>query len=251
MNLKTARIIITGGARGLGRAMATTLAAEGARIGLIDLDQDALEDTRQALTGKGHASLAANVADEDEVDHAFDKLINDLGGLDVLINNAGITRDGLLVKSQEGQVVDRMSLTAWQQVIDVNLTGVFLCGRAAATHLTAAGRGGLIINISSISKAGNFGQSNYSAAKAGVAALSMTWASELARYGIRSVSLSPGFTRTELVAAMPEKAIDRITSRIPAGRLAEPEEMAGAARFIIENDYINGRDIAVDGGLRL
>jgi 3-oxoacyl-[acyl-carrier protein] reductase len=101
MNLKTARIIITGGARGLGRAMATTLAAEGARIGLIDLDQDALEDTRQALTGTGHASLAANVADEDEVDHAFDKLINDLGGLDVLINNAGITRDGLLVKSQE------------------------------------------------------------------------------------------------------------------------------------------------------
>lgn len=251
MELANSRVIITGAARGLGRAMAINLAREGARIGLIDLDPAVLEQTRSALPGSGHASRVADVTDEADVDRAFGELIEALGGLDVLINNAGITRDGLLVKARDGQVVDRMDIAAWQQVIDVNLTGVFLCGRAAATHLVEAGQGGLIINVSSISRAGNFGQTNYSASKAGVAAMSVTWAAELARYGIRSVSLSPGFTRTELVAAMPEKAIERITSAIPAKRLAEPEEMASAARFIIENDYINGRDIAVDGGLRL
>jgi len=251
MELANSRVIITGAARGLGRAMAINLAREGARIGLIDLDPAVLEQTRSALPGSGHASRVADVTDEADVDRAFGELIEALGGLDVLINNAGITRDGLLVKARDGQVVDRMDIAAWQQVIDVNLTGVFLCGRAAATHLVEAGQGGLIINVSSISRAGNFGQTNYSASKAGVAAISVTWAAELARYGIRSVSLSPGFTRTELVAAMPEKAIERITSAIPAKRLAEPEEMASAARFIIENDYINGRDIAVDGGLRL
>ena len=251
MELANSRVIITGAARGLGRAMAINLAREGARIGLIDLDPAVLEQTRSALPGSGHASRVADVTDEADVDRAFSELIEALGGLDVLINNAGITRDGLLVKARDGQVVDRMDIAAWQQVIDVNLTGVFLCGRAAATHLVEAGQGGLIINVSSISRAGNFGQTNYSASKAGVAAMSVTWAAELARYGIRSVSLSPGFTRTELVAAMPEKAIERITSAIPAKRLAEPEEMASAARFIIENDYINGRDIAVDGGLRL
>jgi len=251
MELANSRVIITGAARGLGRAMAMALAEQGAKIGLIDLDQATLEQTRNALPGAGHARTVANVTDEADVDRAFGELSEALGGLDVLVNNAGITRDGLLVKAKDGQVSDRMSLEAWQQVIDVNLTGVFLCGRAAATHLVAAGKGGVIINVASISKAGNFGQTNYSASKAGVAAMSVTWASELARHGVRSVSLSPGFTRTELVAAMPEKAIERITSAIPARRLAEPEEMASAIRFIIENDYINGRDIAVDGGLRL
>src|SRR6056297_2250172 len=251
MELADSRVIITGAARGLGRAMAKDLARQGARIGLIDIDPDALEQARNTLPGSGHASAVANVTSEADVDRAFSDLTAALGGLDVLINNAGITRDGLLVKARDGQVVNRMSLEAWQQVIEVNLTGVFLCGRAAATHLVEAGQGGLIINVSSIARAGNFGQTNYSASKAGVAAMSVTWAAELARYGIRSVSLSPGFTRTELVAAMPEKAIGRITSAIPAKRLAEPEEMASAVRFIIENDYINGRDIAVDGGLRL
>jgi 3-oxoacyl-[acyl-carrier protein] reductase len=251
MKIADSRVIITGAARGLGRAMARTLASQGARIGLIDLDAERLERVHDELPGSGHARVTASVTDEADVDRAFTRLTKDLGGLDVLINNAGITRDGLLVKASEGRITERMSLAAWQQVIDVNLTGVFLCGRAAASHLVEAGRGGLIINISSISRAGNFGQTNYSASKAGVAAMSVTWAGELARYGIRSVSLSPGFTRTELVEAMPEKAIARITARIPAGRLAAPEEMASTVRFIIENDYINGRDLAVDGGLRL
>ncbi len=251
MRLEGSNIVITGAARGLGLAMASDLAAQGARIGLIDLDADALENARNSLPGHQHHAVTANVSDEGEVESAFEQLDQALGGIDALINNAGITRDGLLVKARDGQIESRMSLKQWQQVIDVNLTGVFLCGREAATLMIKGKRPGVIINISSISRAGNFGQSNYSAAKAGVVAMTVTWAAELARYGIRCATISPGFTRTELVAAMPEKAINRITDQIPAERLAEPEEMAATARFILENDYINGRDFAVDGGLRL
>jgi len=251
MKLAASRIIITGAARGLGLAMASNLADAGARIGLIDLDEAALTQARQSLAGENHAQVVADVSDEDQVQRAFETLTAKLGGLDVVINNAGITRDGLLVKARDGEISERLSLTAWQQVINVNLTGVFLCGREAATQMIRGGNAGLIINISSISKAGNFGQTNYSAAKAGVAAMTVTWAKELARHNIRSVSVSPGFTATELVAAMPQKAIERITSQVPAGRLAEPAEIAATIRFIIENDYINGRDLAIDGGLRL
>lgn len=251
MKLNDSRIVVTGAARGLGRAMACNLASAGARLGLIDLDHDALANTLNQLPGEGHHSTVADVADEAAVAVAFDRFEDKFGGIDALINNAGITRDGLLVKARDGRIESRLSLEQWQQVINVNLTGVFLCGREAATRMLKVGNKGVIINIASISKAGNFGQTNYSAAKAGVAAMAVTWASELARHGIRAVSVSPGFTRTELVAAMPQKAIDRITSRIPAGRLADPEEIAATIRFVIENDYVNGRDIPVDGGLRL
>ncbi len=251
MNIADSRIIITGAARGLGKAMARQLAGEGACLGLIDLDEDALSATLKALPGTGHGMAVANVADETAIEKAFDELLATLGGLDVLVNNAGITRDGLLLKVRDGEVESRLSLADWQAVIDVNLTGTFLCARRAAEAMIQGAKGGLIINISSISKAGNFGQSNYSAAKAGVAAMAVTWARELARYGIRSVSLSPGFTRTELVAAMPEKAIERISAQIPVKRLAEPDEMSSAIKFLIEHEYFNGRDLAVDGGLRL
>jgi 3-oxoacyl-[acyl-carrier protein] reductase len=251
MKLANSSIVITGAARGLGLATATCLAEAGARIGLIDIDSEALERARSFLPGSGHCAVVANVADEAQVESAFEELERELDGINGLVNNAGITRDGLLVKCRDGEVQGRMSLEQWQQVMDVNLTGVFLCGREAATRMIKASNGGVIINISSISKAGNFGQSNYAAAKAGVAAMAVTWSKELARHGIRAASVSPGFTRTELVAAMPEKAIERITSQIPRGRLAEPDEIADTIRFIIENDYISGRDFAVDGALKL
>lgn len=251
MKLQDSTIVITGAARGLGAAMAHQLAAAGARIALIDLQSELLFQTRDSLPGDGHHAVVASVSDEGQVDAAFDEIEQQMGGIHGLVNNAGITRDGLLVKVKDGEVVDRMSLQQWQQVIDVNLTGVFLCGRAAAERMIRGGRGGVIINIASISRDGNFGQTNYTAAKAGTAAMTVTWAKELARYGIRTASVSPGFTATELVAAMPEKAISKITSSIPAARLAEPAEIASTIRFIIENDYINGRDFAIDGGLRL
>jgi 3-oxoacyl-[acyl-carrier protein] reductase len=251
MDLTDKHVVITGAARGLGLAMAEALAAAGARIGLIDLDERALADAAAALPGHGHVAVAASVADEQAVETAFEQLESEFGGIDGLINNAGITRDGLLVKARDGRVEERLSLDAWRQVVDVNLTGVFLCGREAAARMIEAGRSGVIVNISSISRAGNFGQSNYAAAKAGVAAMTVTWAKELARHGIRVASISPGFTATELVASMPQKAIDRITGQIPLGRLAEPAEIAQAARFIFENDYFSGRDLEVDGALRL
>ncbi len=251
MKLDDTVVAITGAARGLGASMARQLAQDGARIALIDLQSDLLFETMKSLPGSGHHAVVASVADEQQVQAAFAEIESNLGPIDVLINNAGITRDGLLVRVKDGEVQDRMSLEQWQQVIDVNLTGVFLCGREAAEQMIRAGKGGVIINISSISKGGNFGQTNYTASKAGNAAMTVTWAKELARYGIRTASISPGFTATEMVAAMPEKAIEKISAGIPLKRLAQPEEIAAAVRFIIDNDYINGRDFAVDGGLRL
>ncbi|MEE4297414.1 MAG: SDR family oxidoreductase [Wenzhouxiangella sp.] len=251
MQLENKIVAITGAARGLGAAMARQLAAQGARIALIDLQSELLSKTAESLPGEGHHAVVASVSDEQQVEAAFAEIADQLGPVDALINNAGITRDGLLLKVRDGEVVDRMSLEQWQQVIDVNLTGAFLCAREAATQMIKAGKGGAIVNIASISRSGNFGQTNYTASKAGIAAMTVTWAKELARYGIRTASVSPGFTATEMVAAMPEKAIEKITAGIPARRLAEPDEIASTVRFILENDYVNGRDFAVDGGLRL
>lgn len=251
MQLNGTPIVITGAARGLGLAMAQTLAAAGARIGLIDLSAEALASALATLSGKGHAQAAANVADEAEVIAAFDRLESALGGIRGLVNNAGITRDGLLVKAREGKIQDRMSLEQWRAVIDVNLTGVFLCGREAATRMIRGGAGGVIVNIASVSRHGNFGQSNYAAAKAGVAAMTVAWAKELARHGIRTASISPGFIDTDLVRQMPDKAIARISAQVPLGRLGQREEIAATVRFVFENDFVNGRDFGIDGGLRL
>jgi len=251
MNLSRAGIVITGAARGLGLEMARNLAAAGACIGLIDVDEAALVEAKNSLPGQGHLAVTANVADEPEVIAAFDRLQGGLGGIDGLINNAGVTRDGLLVKARAGQIEQRMSLDTWRAVIDVNLTGVFLCGREASSRMIETERHGVIVNIASISRHGNFGQSNYAAAKAGVAAMTITWAKELARHNIRVASISPGFVATELVSQMPEKAIERITGQIPLKRLGTPQEIAATARFIFENDYVSGRDFAIDGGLRL
>jgi 3-oxoacyl-[acyl-carrier protein] reductase len=148
-------------------------------------------------------------------------------------------------------VVGKMTLDQWQAVIDVNLTGVFLCGREAAERMIKLGKGGLIVNIASISKAGNPGQSNYSATKAGVTAMAVVWARELARFGIRAASIAPGFTRTDLLAGMPPEMLEKVTQPVPLKRLGLPEEVAHAAVFIAENDYFTGRSIDVDGGLRL
>jgi 3-oxoacyl-[acyl-carrier protein] reductase len=156
-----------------------------------------------------------------------------------------------MVKVKDGQVEKRMELSQWQSVIDVNLTGVFLCGREASTQMIKNGDQGAIINIASISRAGNMGQSNYSAAKAGVSALVPVWAKELARYGIRCMGIAPGFIETEMTASMKPEALEKMTAGIPLKRMGKPEEIASAAAFIFENDYMSGRMIEVDGALRL
>jgi 3-oxoacyl-[acyl-carrier protein] reductase len=182
---------------------------------------------------------------------AFDAVLKDAYRLDVLVNNAGITRDALLLKMKDGVLLSKMSLQKWQAVIDVNLTGVFLCGREAAERMARLGQGGVIINISSISRSGNAGQGNYSAAKSGVAALAVVWAKELARYAIRAAAIAPGFIRTDILSAMKPEVLEKILAPVPAGRLGEADEIARAALFIAENDYFNGRVLEIDGGLRL
>jgi len=144
-----------------------------------------------------------------------------------------------------------MSLQQWQSVIDVNLTGVFLCGREAAAKMIQTEMRGCIINISSVSRHGNMGQTNYSASKAGVESMAVVWAKELARYGIRAASIAPGFIGTEMVQSMKPEALEKIQSTLPLGTIGEPDQIACAVEFIFENDYISGRCIEVDGALRI
>ncbi len=253
MKLESSVILITGAARGLGAAMARGVAARGARPILVDLDEASLDKTRRACAALGAevGCYAADVSRETEVERLFERVVRDFGRLDALINNAGILRDGLLVKAREGEIVDKLSLEQWQAVIDVNLTGVFLCGREAAAHMIRLKSRGCIVNMSSVSRAGNFGQSNYSASKAGVAALTVVWAKELARHGIRVNAIAPGFVKTEMVASMRPEVLEKIAAGIPAGRLCEPEEIAHAAIYLLENDYMNGRVLEIDGAARL
>jgi 3-oxoacyl-[acyl-carrier protein] reductase len=247
-------VVVTGGARGIGKEIASVFAGRGARVALLDLNERELETTRAELAngdGSRISAHALNVAKEEEVIRAFDEVAAAHGRLDVLVNNAGIIKDALLVKVKDGAVVSRMSLAQWQAVIDVNLTGVFLCGREAAERMIEFGEGGVIINIASISKVGNAGQSNYSAAKSGVTALAVTWAKELARFGIRAAAIAPGFVRTDLLASMPAEMLDKVTAPVPLKRLGLPAEIAHTALFIAENDFFTGRSVDIDGGLRL
>jgi 3-oxoacyl-[acyl-carrier protein] reductase len=253
MDLNGKTVAVTGGARGIGRAIAQAFADRGARIALLDLNDADLATARAEIStgGADVSTHTLNVAKEEDVIRAFDEVVARHGRLDVVVNNAGIIRDALLVKVKDGAVVSKMSLAQWQAVIDVNLTGVFLCGREAAERMIEFGEGGVIINIASISKAGNAGQSNYSAAKSGVTAMAVTWARELARYGIRAAAIAPGFTRTELLSNMPPEMLEKMTAPVPLRRLGLPEEIAHTAVFIAENDFFTGRSVDVDGGLRL
>jgi 3-oxoacyl-[acyl-carrier protein] reductase len=233
--------------------MALGLAAKGAKFALLDVNADRLAQAVSPLESLGSEARAypTNVADEASVEATFDQIVADFGALDGLINNAGILRDGMLLKVKDGEIVKKMSLAEWQAVIDVNLTGVFLCGREAAERMIKLGNGGVIINISSVSRAGNIGQTNYSAAKAGVAAMAVTWAKELARFGIRAMAIAPGFIGTEMIASMKPEALAKMSAQIPLGRVGEPDEIASTAAFIFENDYLTGRVIETDGGIRI
>jgi 3-oxoacyl-[acyl-carrier protein] reductase len=253
MDISHKTVVVTGAGRGIGRAVALKLAHHGADIALFDLNADDLEETSalcsaQSVQARGYR---VNVADEGEVCAAMARVAADFGRLDGLVNNAGIVRDGLLVKVKDGAVVGRMTMDQWNAVIGVNLSGVFLCAREAAAHMIELGNGGVIVNISSISRAGNAGQSNYSAAKAGVESMGVVWAKELARYGIRVGSIAPGFTHTEILSSMRPEVLDKLTAPVPLKRLGQPEEIAHAVLFIFENDFFTGRCIEVDGGLRL
>ncbi len=253
MDIENKAIIITGAARGLGAAMAKRLATHKCKLGLIDLDQESINATKAACASLGAEVMAyaADVTCEEDVTATFRQIVADLGPLYGAINNAGITRDALLVKFKDGKFEKKMSLEDWQAVINVNLTGVFLTGREAAQLMIESGTKGVIINISSIARHGNFGQTNYSATKAGVQAMAVVWAKELSRYGIRVNAIAPGFINTEMVAAMPDNVKEKLAAMIPLKRIGEPDEVAEAAEFIFQNDYFSGRCIDLDGASRM
>lgn len=252
MQLQDKVIIVTGGGQGLGRAMGEYLASKGARLALVDLNQERLDEAVTACKAAGGDARAylCNVANEEQVNDMVARVAEDFGGLHGLVNNAGILRDGLLLKVKDGEI-SKMSLAQWQAVIDVNLTGVFLCTHEVAAKMVELKSEGAIINISSISRAGNMGQTNYSAAKAGVASATVVWAKELARYGIRVAGVAPGFIETEMVASMKPEALEKMTSGIPLKRMGKPAEIAHSVAYIFENDYYTGRILELDGGLRL
>ena len=253
MQIKGKTVIITGGGRGIGREMAKSFAERGANLALFDLNQVDLDETARLCAAHGVQARGylVNVTQEATVTAGMDAVAAEFGGIDVLINNAGLVKEGRLIKSKDGAVTGKRTLDQWQAVIDINLTGVFLCGREAAERMVKRGQGGVIINISSVSRHGNPGQTNYSATKAGVAAMAEVWAKELARYGIRTGSIAPGYTRTDILAAMRPEILDKLTAQVPLRRLGEASEIAHAAIFIVENDFFTGRCVDVDGGMRI
>ncbi len=252
MDIENKVIVITGAAQGLGKTFANDLAARKARLALADINMEQLEQVRGACEEAGIEARAyeLNVADEPAVEKLFEQVVVDFGTVDVLINNAGITRDGLMARKKDEEI-KKMSLANWQAVIDVNLTGTFLCGREFFVKLLEQKKPGVCVNISSISRSGNLGQSNYTATKAGVAEMTVTWAKEMARHGIRVGAIAPGYINTEMVAAIREDVKQKIIEQIPIRRLGDPSEISHSVFYILENDYFTGRVIECDGGLRV
>ncbi len=256
MNLENKTIVITGGGQGLGRIMAISFAKNGANIALIDLNEELLRETVGLVEQNGSANTSAkyylaNVSNEAQVESTFKQINDDFNGIDGLVNNAGILRDGLLIKAKDGEVINKMSLDDFKSVIDVNLTGVFLCGREAAVHMIESGNKGVIINMSSIARGGNIGQTNYSAAKAGVVAMTATWARELGKHGIRVGAIAPGVIRTAMTDSIKPEMRDRLVNMQAIGRLGDPDEIAHTAKYIFENEFFTGRVVEIDGGLAM
>jgi len=254
MKLQNKTIAITGAGRGLGAAMAQRLASQGCHLALIDLDQAALAQTQALCQQAGAAAVriyTANVALESEVVALFDRIATDFGALHGLVNNAGITRDALTLKYKDGELVSKMTLEQWQMVIDVNLTGVFLCGREAAQKMITLECPGCIINISSISRHGNMGQANYAASKAGLIGLTKSVAKELASRNILANVIAPGFIETDMTAAMTPEARAALRGQIPLNRLGTAQDVASAVAFLASEHaaYITGQVLVVDGGL--
>jgi 3-oxoacyl-[acyl-carrier protein] reductase len=252
MDIENKVIVITGAAQGLGKTFANDLAARKARLALADINMEQLEQVRGACEEAGIEARAyeLNVADEPAVEKLFEQVVVDFGTVDVLINNAGITRDGLMARKKDEEI-KKMSLANWQAVIDVNLTGTCLSGREFFVKLLDQKKPGVCVNISSISRSGNLGQSNYTATKAGVAEMTVTWAKEMARHGIRVGAIAPGYINTEMVAAIREDVKQKIIEQIPIRRLGDPSEISHSVFYILENDYFTGRVIECDGGLRI
>ncbi len=250
MRMKDKVVLVTGGAAGIGKATALRFAEEGAKVVICDLDEEKGQQTAKEL-GEDAAFFKVNVAKRDEVRDWVKQVVEKYGQIDVLINNAGILRDGQLVKFKEGKVVKEMSEGDWDLVIDVNLKGVFNCAQAVIPKMIEQ-KGGVILNATSIvGEDGNFGQTNYVATKAGVIGMTKVWTRELGKYNIRVNAIAPGFTATEILTSMPEKIIEGMKKRTPLGRMGEPVDIANAYLFLAseEASFITGQTLRVDGGI--
>ena len=237
-------VIVTGGGRGIGRATALLLAREGARVAVLERDAATAEAVATAIASAGGEALAlpCDVARRDQVERAVAAVHARFGRIDVLINNAGITADARLANLTD---------EAFERVLDVNLKGVFRCTQAVVPYMQAQGKGKLIAAASTVGLHGNFGQTNYAAAKGGVIAMTKTWAKELGPHGITANAVAPGFIATEMTATVPEKVLAIARGRTPLGRLGTPEDVAGAYLFLASDlaDYVTGQVLVVDGGM--
>jgi 3-oxoacyl-[acyl-carrier protein] reductase len=246
-------VIVTGGAAGIGRATALRFAAEGCKVmawDVADGAQDALLAELRSAGGEA-GFRKVDVADAAAVDAGVAATVDLWGRVDVLVNNAGIVRDGQLVKWKDGVAVGTMSGAQWDAVIGVNLKGVFHCTRAVAPRMIAQG-GGVVLNASSVvGLYGNFGQTNYVATKAGVIGMTKTWARELGKYRIRVNAVAPGFVATEIVKAMPDKVLQGMVDHTPIGRMGQPEDIAEAYVWLASDQasFVHGTVLSVDGGL--
>lgn len=253
MKLEETKIVVTGAGSGMGKYFALELKRAGARVAAFEINAEALAELAKEaaeIEGGELRTYVADVSSEASVVESVKQAADDLDGLNGLINCAGIFRDGLLVKAdRKTGEIKKMTLAQWQSVIDVDLTGPFLMTReVVAQMLERKVSPGVVINISSVSRAGNMGQSNYSAAKAGLVADTKLWSQELARHGIRVGAIAPGFVRTPILDAMRPEVLEKMLQSVALRRLGEPEELFSGVRFIIECDYFTGRCLDIDGG---
>jgi len=237
-------VIITGGAGGIGRETALLISEEGGKVIIFDMNEIGLKEVEDTIKSRGRnfKGYKVDVSDFEIVQDAVNKVVEDFGKIDVLVNNAGITRDNFLTK---------MSVEDWNKVISINLTGTFNCTKAVIPYMYENGSG-VIINVASVVAIyGNIGQTNYIASKAGVIGLTKGWAKEFSKKGIRVNAVAPGFIKTPMTEKVPEKVIDFMVSRTPLGRMGETEEVAKAILFLSSDDasFITGVILNVDGGL--
>ena len=239
-------VIVTGGAAGIGKAAVEKFAHEGAAVAIWDVNEAQGKELELLLLNEGFIArfLKVNTAKYEEVEKATKEVLRQFGRADVLINNAGITRDATLQK---------MTVDIWQQVIDVNLTGVFNCTKAVSAFMIANSYGRIINTSSIVGLYGNYGQSNYAAAKSGIIGLTKTWARELGKHNITVNAVAPGFIATDMIATIPEKVMEAMKEKVPLKKLGSPEDVANVYLFLASNDaaFVSGAVISVDGGLTI
>ncbi|MBK7428311.1 MAG: beta-ketoacyl-ACP reductase [Saprospiraceae bacterium] len=246
MRLKDKVAIVTGGANGIGRATVERFASEGAKVVIWDIQEAAGQELTKSLLGKGRTVKFQNVntVKSDQTEKAVEAIIEEFGQIDILINNAGITRDAMFKK---------MSSEFWQQVLDVNLTGVFNSTKAVYPHMAERKYGRIVTASSVVGLYGNMGQTNYAATKAGVIAMTQVWAKEFGRYNITANAVAPGFIHTEMMDTIPQEILQKLKDKTPLGRLGQAEEVAALYAFLASDEaaYISGAVFSIDGGVTL